>query len=75
MAIVPEWVKARMDELEKKMGFLEEQLALIVEALAPAEVDEEESLMLHTAMMKKAVLDKNQEWIIPEEEIEDDFIR
>ena len=43
MALVPEWVKTRIEELEKKVAFLEEQLALIVEALAPKEKEDDDS--------------------------------
>jgi len=71
MSLIPQSVENRIVRLEESIGYIEEKIALLEEALAPAEVDEEESLMLHKAMMKKAVLDKNQEWVIPKEKKED----
>ena len=69
MALVPKEIDDRITALEESNAALEERLALVEEALAPKPIDSE----VHTAMMKKAVLDKNQEWVVPKE-IEDDSI-
>ena len=60
MALVPK-------EIDDRIAALEERVALIEEALAPKDNRIEEKDEVHTAMMKKAALDKNQEWVIPKE--------
>ena len=61
MALIPQAV-------EDRIAALEEKVALLEEALAPKLIEPE----VHTAMMKKAVLDKNQQWVIPKEKEDDD---
>ena len=61
MALIPQAV-------EDRIAALEEKVALLEEALAPKLIEPE----VHKAMMKKAVLDKNQQWVIPKEKEDDD---
>lgn len=68
MALVPKEIDDRITALEESNALLEERLALVEEALAPKLMEPE----VHKAMMKKAVLDQNQEWVIPKEKEDGD---
>ena len=53
MALVPQAIEDRLHEAEEAIVHLEEKVALLEEALAPAGFDEEESMMIHEALIRE----------------------